>query len=244
MWDPKVFAPASFEGKVWAPIYQWGSTVLAWNTKRITEQPKSWSIMADPRYKGRTAFNDQAVEMYGSLAVALGRDPDVYSAADLQATNELAHRWFDNAKTLWSTGDDIKQLMAQEEVWVAHIWDGTARQLVKEGYPIDFTYPVEGVRGYTDGVGIVKDTKRLDAAYEFVNFAMSVDFGVQLASETLWSSGNQRAADALDPKTKQIMRADEMATMLADGKIKMQKPGPEDFAALDKWWGALKLDHQ
>jgi spermidine/putrescine-binding protein len=244
MWDPKVFAPESYGGKVWTPIYQWGSTVLAWNTKRIPDAPKSWSIMADPAYKARTSFNDQAAEMYGTLAVALRRNPDAFSPADLDATNGLADRWFDNAKTLWSTGDDIKQLMAQEEVWVAHIWDGTARQLVKEGYPIDFTYPVEGVRGYTDGVGIVKDTPHLDAAYDFVNFATSKEFGIALASDTLWATGNQQAADALDPKIKQIMRVDEMAKMLETGKIMLQKPTPDDFAALDKWWSAQKLKHQ
>ncbi len=244
MWKPEVFAPEAFGGVAYAPTYQWGSTVLAWNTDRISGTPRSWSIMADPAYRGKTAFNDQAAEMYGTLAVALGTDPDVYTQADLASTNELAAQWFDNAKTLWSTGDDVKQLMAQEEVLVAHIWDGTARQLVKEGYPIAYTYPEEGVRGYTDSVGIVKGTESLDAAYDFVNLSMSKEFGIQLATDTLWTSGNQDASEALDPETKRIMRIDEMGEMLADGKIKMQKPGPDDFASLDEWWSGLKLEHQ
>jgi spermidine/putrescine-binding protein len=244
MWDPKVFAPASFGGKVYQVPYQWGSTVLAWNTKRITDPPNSWSVMADPAHKGRTSFNDQAAEMYGTLSIALGRNPNSFAQVDLDATNELADRWFDNAKTLWSTGDDIKQLMAQEEVWVAHIWDGTARQLVKEGYPIDYTYPVEGVRGTVDGPGIMKTAEHIDAAYDFVNFSMSKRFGVEMGENTLYASGNQQVAEALSPQTRQIMRIDEMGKLLDNGKMAFQRLAAEDFAAIDKWWSALKLKHQ
>jgi spermidine/putrescine-binding protein len=244
MWKPEVFAPASFDGKVFHVPFQWGSTVLAWNTKRVREAPKSWSVMADPGYRGRTSFNDQATEMYGTLALALGRSPNNFAAADLNSTNELADRWFDNAKTLWSTGDDIKQLMAQEEVWVAQVWDGTARQLLKEGYPIDYVYPVEGVRGSVDGPGIMKTAKHVDAAYDFLNFSMSTRFGVEMGETTLYASGNQQVADALSPQTRQIMRIDEMAKLLASGKWAPQKLAAEDFAAVDKWWTALKLKHQ
>jgi spermidine/putrescine-binding protein len=244
MWDPKVFAPASFGGKVYHVPYQWGSTVLAWNTNRVKEKPQSWSALTDPQYKGRTSFNDQAAEMYGTLAIALGRNPNEFTDADLNATNELAARWFENAKTLWSTGDDIKQLMAQEEVWVAHIWDGTARQLLKEGYPIDYAYPVEGVRATVDGPGIMKDAKHIDAAYEFLNFSMSKRFGVEMGENTLYASGNQQVADALSPQTRQIMRIDEMSTLLTNGKMKFQKLAAQDFAAVEKWWSALKLEHQ
>ncbi len=244
LWKPDVFAPESFGGKVYHVPYQWGSTVLAWNTKRVKDTPKSWSIMADPAYKGRTAFNDQAAEMYGTLALAQGGDPNDFAESSLAATNELAARWFDNAKTLWSTGDDVKQLMAQEEVWVGHIWDGTARQLLKEGYPIDYAYPTEGVRGSVDGPGIMKGSENVDAAYEFLNFSMSTKFGVEMGEATFYASGNQQVADELTSKTREIMRIDEMGRLLQAGKMPIQKLEAEDFATLDKWWSGLKLEHQ
>ncbi len=244
MWKPEVFAPESYGGKIYTLASQWGSSVLAWNTNRVKESPQSWSVMGDPRYKGRTAFVDQAAEMYGTMALTLGRSASEFSPAALDSTTELAHRWFDNAKMLWSTGDDIKQLMAQEEVWVSYMWDGTARQLINEGYPIDYAYPEEGVRGWVDGMGIMATSEHVDAAYDFLNFGLSKDFGIEMSEATLYASGNQQVAAELSPKTREIMRIDEMGRLLADGKMAVQKLRAEDFAAVDEWWRGIRLEHQ
>ncbi|MFT4009014.1 MAG: extracellular solute-binding protein [Nocardioidaceae bacterium] len=244
MWEPEVFAPESFGGKVYNVPYQWGSTVLAWNTEKVKGTPDSWAVLGDTKYKGRTSFNDQAAEMYATWALTLGQDVNSFADADFDATTELAGEWFANAKTLWSTGDDIKQLMAQGEVWVAHIWDGTARQLVKEGYPIEYAYPKEGVRGTVDGPGIVKGAEHVDAAYDFMNFAMSERFGVEMGKNTFYASGNKNVAAALDDETREIMRIDEMGKLLESGKMAFQKLQSDDFAALDKWWTQLKLENQ
>ncbi|MFT4009034.1 MAG: extracellular solute-binding protein [Nocardioidaceae bacterium] len=244
MWDPKVFAPASFGGKPYSLATQWGSSVLAWNTKRVKETPKSWTIMGDPKYKDRTSFIDQAAEMYGTMSLTLGRSANDLSDQTLKDTDELAGRWLDNAKTLWSTGDDIKQLMAQEEVWISYLWDGTARQLMKEGYPIDYAYPDEGVRGWVDGAGIMRTAKNVDEAYDFLNFALSKEFGVAMSEDTLYASGNQAVAAELSEKTREIMRIEEMGKLLNAGKMYPQKLQGDDFEVVDKWWRELKLKHQ
>lgn len=244
MWDPKVFAPEEFDGNVFNVPYQWGSTVLAWNTKEVSGTPDSWSIMTDPAYKGKTAFNDQAAEMYATWAVALGQDVNSRAEADVAAINGLAAEWFANARMLWSSGDDIKQLMAQGEVVVAHIWDGTARQLIAEGYDIEYAYPVEGVRGTVDGPGIMVGSENVDAAYDFINFSMSERFGIEMGETTFYASGNKNVAEALNPETREIMRIDQMGELLESGKFSFQKLQAEDFAELDSWWTDLKLEHQ
>ncbi|MFT4009017.1 MAG: PotD/PotF family extracellular solute-binding protein [Nocardioidaceae bacterium] len=244
MWDPAKFAPSTFDGQTYHISYQWGSTVLAWNTKRIKETPKSWRIMMDPKYKGKTSFNDQSGDAYATMRLSMGKEPNAYTAADFKETEETAGQWFENAKTLWSTGDDIKQLMVQEEVWVAHIWDGTARQMLKEGYPIDYTYPEEGVRGSVDGPGIMKGSKNIDDAYDLCNYMMTEEFGIRMGEEMFYASGNRHVADKLKPDTQKIMRLDQMGKLLSDGKLILQKMQGPDFEALDAWWRKMKLKFQ
>lgn len=240
IWKPEVFAPKEYGGNVYHLTFYWGSTLLAWNTDVVGQEVDTWQVLWDPKYKGQVAVIDQATEMWGLLSIFLGLDLNNVDEAQMAKNKEQALALIPNLKSFWSTGDDIKQWMATGEVVVAAIWDGTARALVKEGYPIQFTFPKEGVRGWIDGPGLVKDAPHPNAAYAFINYVMRPEVGVQMADNFLYAPANLNSVKALSGSTRELILADKVDTFLSEGRFKLQKPKAEDFQKLGDWWSNIR----
>ena len=245
IWDPKVLAPESFGGKVYHITFYWGSAVLAWNTDAVTGKLDSWQALADPKYKGKTALLNQATEMFGALSLMLGKDLNHADEAQLKETKELALKLIGNQRTFWSTGDDLKQLLSAGDVAVAYCWDGIARALVKEGKPVDFAYPKEGVRGWIDGPGIIKDAPHPNAAVAFINYVCGEPAaGVELAKQFSYAPASVSALAALDEATKAALRVDELNELLGGGKLKLNRFEAADFQKIGNWWSDIRSSIQ
>jgi spermidine/putrescine-binding protein len=240
IWDAKVLAPASFGGKIYHITFYWGSAVLAWNTDVVKGKLDSWQALADPKYKGKTSILDQSTEMYGALSLMMGKDLNNVDDAQLKDTRAFGLDLIHNQRTFWSTGDDLKQLLSAGDVAVAYCWDGIARALVKEGKPVDFSYPKEGVRGWIDGPGMIKDAPHPNAAAAFINYVCGQPkAGIEMAKQFYYAPASQAAMAGLDDATKTILRVADLDQLLGGGQLKLNRFETEDFKKIGNWWSDI-----
>ncbi|WP_019121190.1 ABC transporter substrate-binding protein [Brevibacillus massiliensis] len=150
------------------------STVLAVNTKNVTELPDSWKvltspaaaekgIMPSPLYSGAAAYN------LGVLIRQEGFGWDYFQAL---AANKVT--------VVKGNGAVLKSLASGEKDY-GMIVDYMVAQAKKEGSPVELVYPKEGVPVITEPIGILKATQNAEAAKAFVDFVLSEE-GQNVAS--------------------------------------------------------------
>src|SRR5262249_13584156 len=97
-----------------------------------------------------------------------------------------------------------------------------ARALVKEGKPVDFSYPKEGVRGWIDGPGIIKDGPHPNAAAAFINYVCGQPkAGIEMAKQFYYAPASQAGMAGLDETTKTILRVADLDQLLGGGQLKL-----------------------
>src|SRR5262249_57735281 len=68
--DFKNFIPAlkspphnTVKGVHYGISLQWGPNTLLYNTKKVKPAPKSWSVIYDPKYKGKVTIPDNPIQI-------------------------------------------------------------------------------------------------------------------------------------------------------------------------------------
>jgi spermidine/putrescine transport system substrate-binding protein len=234
----KLFTDAWGE-KPYQMTFYWGCTLLAYRTDLVKENLNSWSALWDPKYKGMVCVEDQATEIFGTMALASGLDLNDTSAAALAKARDTALKIIPNVKSFWSTGDDVKQWMASGEIAIAHIWDGTARMLLKEGTPLKIVYPTEGVRGWIDGPGLVADAPHPNAAYAWINHVMAPEAGAKMAEQFYYAPANVKSFDLLSKEVKDLVQADQVDEVL-NKRFHLHKLKEDQFKTIGDWWTEIR----
>lgn len=232
---------SELDDKVYMVPYYWGGTIMARQTEVVKGPVDSWAALWDPANKGKVGLLDQAAEAYARMALYAGFDISDYSEESLDRAREAALELIPNVKTYWSTGTDILQHLSRGEVGLTDVFDGTARDLIKKQKPVEIVFPREGVRGWIDGPGIVKDAPHPNAAYAWINYVSRPEIGAQLAEEFSFTPANAKAFDRLDQSTRDLLRADETEKLFASGGLKLQRLSVEDNQKLADWWERTKI---
>jgi spermidine/putrescine-binding protein len=66
------------------------------------------------------------------------------------------------------TVDLVKKLFHSGELWIMPFWDGRTHQLIDEKAPVDFVWEKDFL-SMTMGMSVMKNSKNLKLAMEFVN---------------------------------------------------------------------------
>lgn len=216
--------------------WTWGSTGLFYNDKQVTPAPDSLSVLWDPAYAGRTALIDDANVLVPITALYLGDDPQ---NPDMTKVQPALQALKNNAKLTYSSTDDLAKAISSGAV-VAGIGnsDGIGG-LIASGEPgaSDIVYVVakEGAVGWIDNWTIAASTKKLDLAYEWLNYMTSSDFLKKWAETPADASpapANEAVAGSLDADT--LTRLQAQPDRIAD--LALQLPQPD--AVLQSWTDA------
>ncbi|WP_163267626.1 ABC transporter substrate-binding protein [Chelativorans alearense] len=148
------------------------TTGIAYNT-RAAEKPGHWSdlsgdaykdlaIMPSPLYSGAAAY---------MLSAFVGRDDLGWDYFEKLQENGLV--------SVRGNGAVLKSVASGEKAYGILV-DFMAMNAKKDGSPIEFVFPEEGVTAVTEPVAIMSTAKNPDAAKAFVDFILS-DEGQKLA---------------------------------------------------------------
>lgn len=170
--DTKGFDPNAYD----KDHYFFGSklitTGIVYNTA-AAEKPAHWADLAKPAYKNLEVMPSPLYS--GAAAFLLG---------GFVLRKDLGWSYFEKLKAndmtaVRGNGAVLKSVASGEKAYGILV-DFMAMRAEKEGSPVKFVFPPEGVPAVTEPVAIMSTAKHVDAAKKFVNFILS-DAGQKLA---------------------------------------------------------------
>jgi spermidine/putrescine transport system substrate-binding protein len=161
--------------RLFTMLYRFGNLSLTYRTDKLSEQDvQSWEVLWDERIKGKVGWFDWWANGMGAISRYVGNS-DAY-----QITDEEFAKLVDSLHTLkpqtagFYSIADIFSGFANGTIWAQPGGgDWSALLLQAEGDPIGYAVPQEGAAAWTETLSIVKGTKNLDAAKEFVKYVVS-----------------------------------------------------------------------
>jgi spermidine/putrescine-binding protein len=148
----------------WSPMYIW------YNPKHVTDNPTSWEVLWDPKYRKRFAGERQPVDMIAYAAVANGaRDPYNLTKDQIKSAKDALIRLKPNILTYIDETVDLVKAFTDESIWLTIANVGMGHRVKAAGGPeLKSFLPKEGYVGYYDGDCLVKGAAHKDAAISWL----------------------------------------------------------------------------
>ena len=190
------------------PIYFY-SSVLAYDKKRIKDEPTSWADLWDlKRWPGKRAMHRT---VSGTLEIALMADgvsrSEVYKVLATKEGVDRAFRKLDAIKpnaVWWQNPGQPRQMLASGEVALAVTYDNGIRFFNKT-QGTDFGLVRKDAIIHVDFWAIVQGSKHVDKAYAFINDAMSPQKQAVVTNGLAISTPNRKAMDLVDADLKPFL---------------------------------------
>ncbi len=200
------------ESKCYGLPFTWGPNYLIYNADVIAEEPKSWNILGDPKYKGKVSIQDDIASLYiaGQLqGVDKADKAALYNMSETQlaaAKNKIVS-WKDNIHSYWAASSDLDKLFKNKEVVLAMGWPLTPANLNKEGMNIKACIPQEGATGWIDRLMLVKDSKSKELAELYLDYISQAENMAKVAEVTNYSVASTTAGKFMTKTLQEITYA-------------------------------------
>ncbi|MGH9453058.1 MAG: ABC transporter substrate-binding protein [Terriglobia bacterium] len=203
------------KGKVYGVPFMWGPNPLLYDKTVFSEPPESWSILWNPKYRGKVSVWDDLSTVYMAAQV-LGYDrPDpnaIYNLSDeqLEKVKEKLLDLKPNIRKIWSTGGELTNLFESHEIVLAMGWPLNTNQLRKAGFPIGETIPKENTTGWIDHLMITAASDHKDLAYQFLEYMIEPKTQEMVSDVTLYAPVNPQAAQYMTGEQKRTLHLDDV----------------------------------
>lgn len=202
---------STINGHKWgAPILS-GMEVLSYNTELVSaEEAKSWDVLFSEKYKGQTAYIIQ--DMMSIIMLKMGYDGNMVEYMDdpvkAAAIVEEAKQYLIEKKPLvrkyYDSGAEVQQMFVNQDIALAHSWNGPAAALINDGFPLAMTIPQEGSYGFVYTYNIANNAPNADNAYTFLNAILaSPEIGAAMTKASGFISTYKDASNYLTDLEKQ-----------------------------------------
>jgi putative spermidine/putrescine transport system substrate-binding protein/spermidine/putrescine transport system substrate-binding protein len=208
------------KGQVYGIPFMWGPDPIIYDTTAFPKPPESWSVLWDPKYRGKISVWDDLSTVYMAAQV-LGFDkPDptqLYNLTDEQlgAVKKKLLELKPNIRKMWSTGGELTNLFQNHEVVVAMGWPLHTVDLRKLNFPVGETIPKENTTGWIDHLMITAGSENKELAYKFLEYMVQAKTQKLVTDKTHYVPANPQAA--------QYMTAEDIKTLHLDDVDNYQK---------------------
>ena len=199
--------------QVYGVPFMWGPNPLLYDTTAFRQPPDSWTVLWDPKYRGKVSLWDELSSIYMAAQI-LGYDkPDpgqLYNLSDeqLEAARKKLLELKPNVRKFWSTGGELTNLFQNHEIVLAMGWPLNTAQLRKLNFPIGETIPRENTTGWIDHLMITAASTRKDLATEFLAYMVEAKTQKLVTDVTHYTPANPRAAQFLSDDEKKSLHLD------------------------------------
>ncbi|MBQ0139872.1 MAG: spermidine/putrescine ABC transporter substrate-binding protein [Kurthia sp.] len=178
--------------------YFWGTVGVVYNTKLLGKgyDFDSWDDLWDPSLKGKVVLVDSAREVMGVGLNSMGKSLNSTDSNELQAATDKLIKMAPNVKAI--IGDEVTQLMVNEDASVALTWSGQAADMMYENENLTYSVPSEGSNLWFDNMVIPRTSKNIVGAHQFINFMLDPENAAQNADYVGYSTPNKTALKLLD----------------------------------------------
>src|SRR3984957_13431976 len=203
------------KGEVYGVPFMWGPDPLIYDTTAFPKPPESWSVLWDPKYRGKISVWDDLSTMY-MAAQLLGYDkPDptqLYNLDDeqLEAVKKKVLELKPNIRKMWSTAGELTNLFQNHEVVAAMGWPLMTNQLRKINFPVGETIPKENATGWIDHLMITAGSENQDLSYELLEYMIEAQTQKKVTDVTGYTPANPQAAQLMTPEEVKSLHLDDV----------------------------------
>ncbi len=173
--NPNLLDKISYDPEMtYAVPYYYGAAGICVNKKKVPDgnYERSWNIFADPQFKGHASMMDDYREVFGDALKHLGYSVATTNDSELdEAVNLIKTNWLPNIVKFDAEG--FGKDFARGDLWLCQGYAECVYGEVPENEwadTIDFFIPEKGGPSYLDSMCILKNSKKVDLASEFINF--------------------------------------------------------------------------
>lgn len=203
------------DGKVWMVPWDWGNTSILYRTDLVKDPEQSWNLLWDKAYAGRMATIDAVHDTPVVAALLTGVSPFDMTDAEMGKVAEKLREQRPLLRGYTTDMTSVEQSLASGEILIAMTWNASATALRKQNVPVTFMKPKEGMLTWPCGMVLLKDSKNVDLAYDFINSRLEPASGEGLIEQYGYGSASKAAFD-LVPKDKlqELQLPDDPETVL------------------------------
>jgi len=177
--------------------YFWGTVGVVFNPSLLDGQTfDSWESLWDPSLEGEVLLVDGAREIIGMGLNSLGYSLNSTDEKELLEATAKLKELTPNVKAI--IGDEVTQLMINEEASVAITFSGQAADMMWENESLDYAVPEEGSNLWFDNMVIPKTAANIEGAHKFINFMLDAEVAAQNADYVGYSIPNAAAVELMD----------------------------------------------
>jgi spermidine/putrescine transport system substrate-binding protein len=193
--DPRFTNRDYDPGNKYTIPYQWGTSGMIYDKTTVPSEPKSWSDLWDPAYKGRLVLLDDEREVMGMALRVLGFDPNTTNEAELnQAEQKLIEL---KPNILKFDSDAPETAIISGEAFAGMVYNGNASLALAEDPNVVYICPTEGCSIWFDNLAVPKGAPHKDAAMLFLNWVLDKNESVLITVEFPYSNPNKAALEYL-----------------------------------------------
>lgn len=207
-------------GSTYGVPFMWGPDPLLYDTTAFPKAPDSWSVLWDPKLKGKISVWDDLSTVYMAAQV-LGFDkPDpkqLYNLTDeqLEAVKKKLIALKPNIRKMWAEGGDLTNLFQSHEIVASMGWPLMTNQLRKVNFPIGETIPKENTTGWIDHLMITAASPHKELAHAFLEYMVEAETQKRVTEVTGYVPAN--------PSTAQLLTADQKKNLHLDNPDEYMK---------------------
>jgi putrescine transport system substrate-binding protein len=197
--------------------WQWGTTGIGYNVKKVKAalgndyKPDSWQFILDPANAKKLAkcgitMLDAPSEVFDSVLISLGKDPNTEKPDDLKAASAALQKVRPYIKYLHSSSyiDDL----ANGEICVALGWSGDVfiakgrAEEAKKDVQLAYFIPKEGAIMWFDTLAIPADAKHPNNAHLFLDYVMRPQVIAAVTNTVKYANGNAASLQYVNDEIK------------------------------------------
>jgi spermidine/putrescine transport system substrate-binding protein len=191
---------ARIDGEHWIVPFDWGNGSLLYRTDLIELEEPSWKLAFDERYAGKVSMYN-ATPTVTVAALVLGIDPFSFSDEEGARIKELLMKQRKLVRFYWDSPAEYQQAMASGEIAIAYAWNDGLAALRKQGVPVEYMVPKEGILSWTCGlVHMANATAPDEQIYDFIDAMCAPETGKYMIEQYGYGHCNRKSFEVADAK--------------------------------------------
>lgn len=195
----KAVSSDSATGSQWIVPIDWGNGSILYRTDLVDEPEESWAILFDEKYKGRlTMWNAIDGAVNAAALVAGAKNPFAMTEEELAKVGELLRKQRELVRFYWDDPAEAEQALASGEVVAAYTWNQSEVNLKKQGVPVKYARPKEGILTWVCGLVMTKSGEASEEKrYAFINDMLDTTTGQFLIDVYGYGHSNRESFKAI-----------------------------------------------
>ena len=200
IWDGlKEIAITKADGETWFVPWDWGNSSPLFRTdlapEYAGEENHTWTILFDPKYEQRLGVYD-AVDGAVIVAALVEGVPDPFNMDDEELAR-VRERLIEQRPLLrfyWTDQSAVEQGLASGELVASYAWNSSVVELKKQGLPVEYMNPKEGILTWVCGLMMLKEGPGDEqAAYDMIDAMLAPESGAWLIDNYGYGHSNRKS---------------------------------------------------